>query len=279
MTHVEQTVGSSADHSTGGSTREPEARHLARRRRGVRRPDQAPGHRAAAADDGAGDVLRRARRPAARPGRRDGRRRHAVGRVGVRTELRLRPRHRRADAADASPGAAAAHRLAAVGDRVRRGARRAGDRGAARLGERAVGGAGARGRGVLPRRLHDDPQAPDHPEHRLGRAGRLLPGADRLDGRHQLAVVGAGDPVPRRLLLDPAAHLGPGPAVPRGLRRRRRPDAAGRRARVPRSVARSSCTPWPWCSSRCSCGRWLRPAGSTPSPLRCWAWPSSCRPC
>ena len=32
-----------------------------------------------------------------------------------------------------------------------------------------------------------------------------------------------------RLLLDAAAHLGPGPALPRGLRRRRRPDAAGGR--------------------------------------------------
>ncbi len=40
----------------------------------------------------------------------------------------------------------------------------------------------AGGERVLRRRLHDDPQAPDDPEHRLGRSGRLLPRADRLDG-------------------------------------------------------------------------------------------------
>ena len=45
---------------------------------------------------------------------------------------------------------------------------------------------------VLPLRLHDAAQAPYHPEHRLGRARRLLPGADRLDGRHRRAGVGAG---------------------------------------------------------------------------------------
>ena len=54
-----------------------------------------------------------ARRAAARAGRRDRRRRHAVGRRRQRAQLRLRPRHRRADAAYPSPGAAAAHRLAA----------------------------------------------------------------------------------------------------------------------------------------------------------------------
>ena len=83
---------------------------------------------------------------------------------------------------------------------------------------------------VLPVRLHDAAQAPYDPEHRLGRSRRLLPGADRLDRRDRLAGLGAGRAVPGRLLLDPAAHLGAGAALPRGLRRRRRPDAAGGRA-------------------------------------------------
>ena len=51
-----------------------------------------------------------------------------------------------------------------------------------------------------------------------GLAG-LLPGADRLDRRHQRARLAAGGAVPRRLLLDAAAHLGAGDALPRGLRR------------------------------------------------------------
>ena len=63
-----------------------------------------------------------------------------------------------------------------------------------------------------------------------GGAGRLLPGADRLDRRHRRAGLGAGGAVRGGLLLDPAAHLGAGAALPRGLRRRRRADAAGRRA-------------------------------------------------
>ena len=56
------------------------------------------------------------------------------------------------------------------------------------LGQLAVGGALAARQRVLRLRLHDAPQAPDDAEHRLGRAGRLLPGADRLDGGDQLPV-------------------------------------------------------------------------------------------
>ena len=94
----------------------------ARRRRRLRRADQAPRHRAAAAHHGAGDVLRPARRPAAVAGRRDGGRRHALRRQRQRAELRLRPRHRRADAPHPAPGAAPAHRHAAgrAGLRARR---------------------------------------------------------------------------------------------------------------------------------------------------------------
>jgi protoheme IX farnesyltransferase len=64
------------------------------------------------------------------------------------------------------------------------------------------------------------------PEHRVGRRRRLLPAADRLDGRHRLRRLAAAHPVPHRVLLDAPAHVGAGPALPRGLRGRRRPDAA-----------------------------------------------------
>ena len=198
-------------------------------RRGVRRAHQAAGHRAAAADHGAGDVLRRRRGPAARPGRRHRRRRHAVGRVGVAPST-------------ASTTATSTSRCAAPAAGRCRGtsSRRASALvfglvlgvvstvilGA--LGQPAVGGAGAGGQRVLRLRLHDAAQAPDHPEHRLGRPRRLLPGPDRLDRGHRRARLGAGRAVPGGVLLDPAAHLGAGAALPRGLRERRRADAAGR---------------------------------------------------
>ena len=44
--------------------------------------------------------------------------------------------------------------------------------------------------------LHDAAQAAHHPEHRLGRRGRLLPGADRLDRGDRRAGLGAGGAVP-----------------------------------------------------------------------------------
>ena len=100
----------------------------------------------------------------------------------------------------------------------------------ARLGQPALRGAGPGRRGVLPAGLHGLAQAPDHPEHRLGRPGRLLPGADRLDRGHRRARLAAGRAVHGGVLLDPAAHLGAGAALPRRLRRRGRADAAGGRA-------------------------------------------------
>ena len=145
----------------------------------------------------------------------------------LRPQLRLRPRHRRADAAYPQTGTSTPHRLAAFGPGLRPAAGRGLDRGAGALGQLALGGAGGARQRVLRARLHDGAQAPDHPEHRLGRAGRLLPGADRLDRRHQRAVLGAGRALRRGLLLDAAPHLGAGAALPRGLRQRRRPDAAG----------------------------------------------------
>ena len=68
-----------------------------------------------------------------------------------------------------------------------------------------------------------------------GLAG-LLPDADRVDRRHRRAGLAAGRALPGRLLLDAAAHLGAGDALPRGLRPGRRADASrgqGRRGRGP----------------------------------------------
>ena len=174
---------------------------------------------------------------------RDRHRRRALGRLRVGVQLRLRPRHRRADASYASPGAAAAHRLAASrpwsSPRCWPCSRPWCS--ALWVNWLSAGAVGA-GQRVLRLRLHDAAQAPHHPEHRLGRPRRLLPGADRLDGRHRRAGVDPGRAVPRRLLLDAAAHLGAGPALPRGLPQRRRPDAARWSSPPPRSVARSSST-------------------------------------
>ena len=199
---------------------------------GVRRADQAARHRAAAADDRAGDVLRRS----------------AASR---RSGWWSRP----SSAARCRPARASA--LNCVYDRdIDEQMRRTRRRALPRHIVIAAGGAGLRrwcsacsstvvlgvwvnwlsavlalrGRARSTFRLHDAAQAAYHPEHRVGRPGRLLPGADRLDRRHRRAGLGAGRAVPRRLLLDAAAHLGAGAALPRGLRRRRRADAAGGRA-------------------------------------------------
>ena len=209
------------------------------RRRGVRRADQAAGDRAPAADDRAGDVLRR-------PGVPDlglvvatvvgGT--FSAGSASVfncvydrdideqmrRTRRRALPRH------IVSPRSALVFGFV-LGDPV--------DGGPLRLGQPAVGAAVGDRQRVLRLRLHDAAQAAHDAEHRLGRPRRLLPGADRLDRRHRLAVLDAGRAVHGRLLLDAAAHLGAGAALPRGLRQRRRPDAAGGQARPPRSAARS----------------------------------------
>ena len=79
------------------------------------------------------------------------------------------------------------------------------------------------------RRLHAAAQAPDVAEHRLGRGGRLHAGADRLGGGHRLAGLGAGGAVRGGVLLDAAALLGAGDPLPRRLRPGRRADAAGGR--------------------------------------------------
>ncbi|CAA9411346.1 MAG: Heme O synthase, protoheme IX farnesyltransferase COX10-CtaB, partial [uncultured Nocardioides sp.] len=207
------------------------AGHRQGRRRGVRRPHQAPGDRAAAPDHRAGDVLRGPGRPTARPGGRHGRRRHAQRRVRLRPELRLRPRHRRADAPHPSPGAAAPRGLPGLGPRLRAHAGRGQHRRPGPLGQPALGRAVGGGQRLLRARLHDGAEAAHHPEHRLGRPGRLLPSPHRLDRRHRRARVDPRGALPRRLLLDPAPHLGARAALPRGLRQRLGPDAAGRGAR------------------------------------------------
>src|SRR3954451_13474418 len=203
----------------------------ARRPRRLRRAHQAARDRAAPAHHGAGDVLRRGRRARPRPGARHRRRRHAVGRLGVGPKLRLRPRHRRADAAHPSPRDPAPHRHAAGRSDLRGRARRSGDGDPLRLGQPAVGGAVAGGRVLLPLRLHDTAQASYDAEHRLGRPRGLLPGPDRLDRGDRRAGLDPRRALPGRLLLDAAAHLGTGAALPRGLRRRRRADAPGGGAR------------------------------------------------
>ena len=213
---------------------------------GVRRAHQAAGHRAAAADHGAGDVLRRAGRPAARPGRRHRRRRHAVRRLGVdalncvydrdideqmrRTRRRALPRH------IVSPRAALV-----FGARARRGVDAWS---CSALGQLAVG---ARSRWPPTCSTSSSTRWCSSAGPPRTSSGAALAGCfPALIGWTAVTGSLAWAPVVLflgRLLLDPAAHLGAGAALPRGLRRRRRADAAGRRAGA-RSAARSSLYTW-----------------------------------
>ncbi|CAA9302254.1 MAG: Heme O synthase, protoheme IX farnesyltransferase COX10-CtaB, partial [uncultured Friedmanniella sp.] len=238
-----------------GRRRRPQRCSVAGHRPRLRRPDQAADHRAAAGHHRPRDVPRRRRRPAA-----VARAAHHAGRLPrgcqrQRHQLRPRPRHRRADAPHPAPPAPAARRRPGRGRGLRRRAGRGRHPVARLLRQLAVGPAGARRERVLRRRLHPAAQAADVAEHRLGRDRRLLPPADRLDGRHRPGGAGAVRALRHRLLLDAAAHLGAGVPLPRGLRRRegadaprgragpggRRPDPGllGRdRGRVARAVAR-----------------------------------------
>ena len=77
----------------------------------------------------------------------------------------------------------------------------------------------------------------------------------------------------------PAAHVGAGAAVPRRLRRRRRPDAPGRRAGVRRRPAdRPLLRGHGGRLAAAVAGRSTR-VGCTRSPPPSWARPSSSRPC
>src|SRR5699024_10619446 len=146
-----------------------------------------------------------------------------------RAEHVPRPRHRREDEADQA--APAGHRgdLPAGGadlrdravDRLRALARAA--------GELDVGGPRRRGDPAVRRVLHDDPQAPHQPEHRLGRDRGLHAGADRLVGRDRHRLLDRRAAVPGDLLLDAAALLAARGEVLQGLRRCGRADAAGGR--------------------------------------------------
>ena len=187
---------------------------------GVRRADQAPGHRAAAAHHRAGDVLRRSaacrrsgwssRPSSAAPCRPAAPTRSTASTTATSTSRCAAPVAGRCRATSSRRGPRSSSGSSLV---VRL------DAGARLLRQLAVVRAGARGERVLRLRLHDGAQASDHAEHRLGRPRRLLPDADRLDRRHRRARLGAGGAVPGRLLLDAAAHLGAGDALPRGLRR------------------------------------------------------------
>ena len=99
---------------------------------------------------------------------------------------------------------------------------------------------------LLRRRLHDVAQALDAAEHRDRRRGRRVSADDRLGGgdrRHRHRV----DPaVPHHLLLDAAAFLGAVALRSRGIRPRRRADAAGGRGRAPRPAGRSCSIRWCW---------------------------------
>ena len=97
---------------------------------------------------------------------------------------------------------------------------------------------------LLRLRLHDAAQAAHHPEHRLGRPGRLLPGADRLDRGDRRAGLGAGGAVPVVFFWTPPHTW--------ALALRYREDYAGadvpmlpgRSRRPPRSAGRSSLYSW-----------------------------------
>ena len=118
-------------------------------------------------------------------------------------------------------------------------------------GQRALRRAGAGRDPLLRRGLHDDPQAPDAAEHRLGRRRRLHARAHRLVRGDGLAVVGRGRALRRDLPLDAAALLAAVVEVPRGLQPRRRADAPRRRVRRRWSRAASSSTPGPPRCGRC----------------------------
>ncbi len=79
--------------------------------------------------------------------------------------------------------------------------------------------------------LHDDPQAPHGPEHRLGRRRGLFPRADRLGRRDQHRRVAGHRAVHGDLPLDAAALLAAVHALRRGLPQRQRADAGCHRRR------------------------------------------------
>ena len=141
------------------------------------------------------------------------------------------------------------------------------------LRQLAVGAAGAGRERVLRLRLHHVAEAADVAEHRLGWHRRLLPAADRLDRRHRVSVALAPFVLfADRLLLDAAAHLGAGHALPRGLRRGRGADAAGGHVRPGGRPPDPGLLGADRGRRRWPCGRSPAPAWSTrwwpPSPAR-----------
>ena len=154
---------------------------------------------------------------------------------------------------------------AALGAGLRRRARRGRGRDDVGLHRLAAGAAHRLRDPLLRPGLHAGAQAPDPAEHRVGRRGRLHAGADRLGRGDRLAGLAAGGALRGDLLLDPAALLAAGDAVPRRLRAGRGADAAGRGHPGRGGPADRRLQPgsrWP---PRCCCGRWP-PRGSTARP-------------
>ena len=220
--------------ATAGAGRAPHARRAGR----LRRPDEAPDHRAAAPDHPAGDVPGPRRGAAARAGRRDPRRRHPLRRQRQRAELRGRRRHRREDAAHPTAAAGARRR----DPRARRWCSASSSASCRPLpsgcwstGGRPLLALAANVFYVVGYTMWLKPRTAQNIV--WGGAAGCFPtliGWTAVRGRARLATRGA---VPRRLLLDPAALLGAGDALPRGLRRRRGADAARGGARARRRPA------------------------------------------
>ena len=163
-------------------------------------------------------------------------RRHAVRRRRKRLQQLPRSRHRRGHEAHQEAAARDGRGERARGLDVRVDARRRVDRvvllrGRLAARRRAVCGRDPR----VHRGLHDDPQAPDVPEHRVGRRGGLHARADRLGRGDAVAVVDAGGAVPHHLLLDAAALLAARAEVPGDYRE----------AQVPMLPVVASTAAWP----------------------------------
>jgi len=158
---------------------------------------------------------------------RDALRRHARRRRGKRDQHVGRSRHRRRHASHATSSVAAPCRSVAPRAGFWHRAERHLVRVAGRDRQPAGCAAEHQRNRLLRLRLHAVAQAQHAAEHRDRRGGRLRPGARRLGGgdrHHRRAGTRA---VRHRLLLDAAALLGTGAALPHRLRGGACPDAAG----------------------------------------------------
>ena len=232
-------VGPAQAACTRRTWRPGRAGHVPRRGGGVRRPDQAARHRAAAADDRPGDVLRRRWRAGARPGRRHRRRRRAsrparprsstASTTATSTSRCAAPAAGRCRATS-SPRAPRWSSASCSAVAVDRGAAACGSTRCRRCWSLAANAFYVFGYTMLLKRRTTQNIVWG------GLAGCFpaLIGWTAVTGELAWAP---GRAVRGRVLLDAAAHLGAGAALPRGLRQRRRADAArggaGPRGRPP----------------------------------------------